>query len=188
MTGPAVPTVGFRPMTEADLPMVEAWLHAPHTQPWWVHATDYPEVVQAVRGEVAVEPWILLVDGRDAGYFQTYDVGYDEPYAAACATVGVGPGTAGMDYLIGEPGLIGAGVGTLAIGTFVDDVVFGRAPWVAVCAGPDPTNLASIRVLEKNGFRFAGVIDTQWGPEHLMVLTRTDWEGDGEGGDPNGDG
>jgi len=174
MTGPAVPTVGFRPMTEADLPMVEAWLHAPHTQPWWVHATDYPEVVQAVRGEVAVEPWILLVDGRDAGYFQTYDVGYDEPYAAACATVGVGPGTAGMDYLIGEPGLIGAGVGTIAIGTFVDDVVFGRAPWVAVCAGPDPTNLASIRVLEKNGFRFAGVIDTQWGPEHLMVHTRAE--------------
>ena len=78
----------------------------------------------------------------------------------------------GMDSLLGDGGLIGKGVGTEAISRFVTDIVFGRAPWPAVCAGPDPNNLASIRVLEKNGFTFAGLIDTADGPEHLMVRQR----------------
>lgn len=165
-------TIAFRPMSEADLPMVAGWLHAPHTHPWWAYDVDYPAIEQAVRGEVAVEPWILVVDGQDAGYFQVYDVGHDPGYRAACARVGVDPGTAGIDYLIGEPALIGGGLGTLAIEGFVRDIVFGRGPWPAVSAGPDPANAASIRVLEKNGFRVAGDIMTEWGPERLMVRTR----------------
>ncbi|MFA5883844.1 MAG: GNAT family N-acetyltransferase [Acidimicrobiia bacterium] len=166
--------IGFRPMTPADLPLVEAWLARPHLRPWWP-AEDIVEITRAVHGDDPVEPWILGVDGRDAGYFQVYDVGSDPDYAAACAGVGAGPGTAGMDYLVGEPELIGRGLGTRAIARFVAEITFGRAPWPAVCAGPDPANGASIRVLEKNGFRYVGAIDTRWGPEHLMVLTRADW-------------
>lgn len=162
----------FRPMTADDLPLVRAWLDEPHVHPWW-SPTDYDtDVVPAVRGEEAMEPWILVIDGRDSGYFQTYDIGIDEPYRAACATVGVDAGTAGMDYMLGDAGLIGKGVGSAAIHHFVTDVVFGHGPWPAVCAGPDPANLASIRVLEKNGFVFAGDIATAHGPEHLMVRQR----------------
>jgi aminoglycoside 6'-N-acetyltransferase len=142
-------------------------------QPWW-RPQDLDEVTQAVGAEIAVEPWILVVDGRDAGYFQVYDVGCDAAYGVACASVGAGPGTAGMDYLIGEPSLIGGGIGTRAIAAFVAEIVFGRGSWPAVCAGPDPANAASIRVLEKNGFVFAGRIDTDDGPEHLMVRTRAE--------------
>lgn len=167
--------VDFRPMGADDLPMVEAWLRAEHTQPWWSYDVDYEEIAQATRGEVPVEQWILRIDGVDAGYFQVYDVAYDDEYRAACASVGVAPGTAGIDYLIGEPSLIGGGIGTRAVGAFVRDVVFGRGEWPAVSAGPDPANGASIRVLEKNGFRVAGDIDTSWGPERLMVLTRATW-------------
>lgn len=182
--GPAVePTVDFRPMTPDDLPMVAAWLRAEHTQPSWSHAVDYEEIAQAARGEVPVEPWILRIDGVDTGYFQLYDVAYDDRYRTACASVGVAPGTAGIDYLIGEPSRIGGGIGTRAIGAFVRDVVFGRGDWSAVSAGPDPANGASIRVLEKNGFRVAGDIDTPWGPERLMVLTRATWRRAGPGAD-----
>jgi aminoglycoside 6'-N-acetyltransferase len=167
------PAIGFRPMTAADLPLVERWLAEPHTQPWWP-PSDLEEITQAVHGEVGVEPWILLVDGRDAGYFQAYDVGSDEEYARACATVGVDRGTAGMDYLIGDPELIGHGLGTVAIARFVADIVFARGPWPAVCAGPDPANRASIRVLEKNGFRHVGTIETAHGSEHLMLVARNE--------------
>lgn len=171
-SGSPTPTVGFRPMTADDLPTVESWLRAEHTQPWWSYEADWEEITQAARGAVPVEQWILVIDGRDAGYFQVYDVGYDDEYRDACASVGVGAGTAGIDYLIGEPSRIGGGIGTRAIATFVRDVVFGRGPWPAVSAGPDPANGASIRVLEKNGFRVAGDIETSWGPERLMVLDR----------------
>jgi aminoglycoside 6'-N-acetyltransferase len=162
-------------MTEADLPTVEGWLRAPHTQPWWAYDHDFEEIARAVRGQIPVETWILQVDGRDAGYFQLYDVGRDDGYRTACASVGVVAGTAGIDYLIGEPQLTGGGLGTRAIGVFVRDIVFARGPWPAVSAGPDPENAASLRVLEKNGFRVAGDIDTAWGPERLMVLSRAGW-------------
>ena len=164
--------LNFRPMTADDLPLVRGWLEAPHVQPWWSPSDYDTDVLPAVRGDEAIEPWILVIDGRDSGYFQMYDIAIDEPYRAACATVGVDAGTAGMDYLLGDAEIIGQGVGSAAIDTFVTDIVFGRAPWPAVCAGPDPANRASIRVLEKNGFEFAGVIVTTDGPEHMMVRQR----------------
>ena len=113
------PTIAFRPMTEADLPVVEGWFRAEHTHPWWSYEVDREE--------------------------------------------------------IGEPSRIGGGIGTRAIGAFVRDIVFSRGEWPAVSAGPDPANGASIRVLEKNGFRVAGGIETSWGPERLMLLTRSEW-------------
>ena len=158
----------FRRMTEDDLPLVAAWLDEPHVKPWW-QPSDLNDATRAVRGDDPVEAWLLVLDGRDVGYFQVYDVAYDAEYGAACATAGVGAGTAGIDYLLGDPALIGRGLGTAAIGQFVAEIVFGRAPWPGVCAGPDPANAASIRVLEKNGFGFVGRIDTTDGPEHLML-------------------
>jgi aminoglycoside 6'-N-acetyltransferase len=161
----------FRPMAVEDLPVVTAWLQEPHVGPWWM-PSEIDDIARAVRGEEAVDPWLVVVDGRAVGYFQVYDVGYDAEYREACATVGVEAGTAGMDYLLGDPALIGRGIGTAAIGAFVRDVVFGLGPYPAVTAGPDPENTASIRVLEKNGFVFVGDIETHWGPEHLMRRSR----------------
>jgi len=159
--------LAFRRMTADDLPLVEHWLHEPHVGPWW-KVSDFDDVTRAMRGDDPVDTWLLVLDGADVGYFQVYDVGYDAEYRAACATVGVESGTAGMDYLLGDARLIGRGIGSMAIGAFVDDVVFGLGPYPAVTAGPDPKNAASIRVLEKNGFVFVGDIETHWGPEHLM--------------------
>ncbi len=59
----------------------------------------------------------------------------------------------GIDYLIGEPDLVGGGIGTRVIGEFVKRA-WDRFPGaVGVLADPQPTNTASCRVLEKNGFR-----------------------------------
>ena len=165
------PDLSFRRMTADDLLLVEAWLQEPHVGPWW-KPSEIDEVTRAVRGDDPVEPWLLVLDGNDVGYFQVYDVGYDDEYRAACASAGIEAGTAGMDYLLGDAGLLGRGIGTAAIGRFVDDVVFGLGPYPAVTAGPDPANAASIRVLEKNGFVFVGDIATTDGPEHLMCKMR----------------
>jgi RimJ/RimL family protein N-acetyltransferase len=161
----------FRRMTVDDLSRVEAWLQQPHVGPWWV-PSEIGEVTSAVRGEDPVEPWLLVLDGEDVGYFQVYDIGYDDEYREACAGAGIEPGTAGMDYFLGDADLVGRGIGTAAIGRFVEDVVFGLGPYPAVTAGPDPANAASIRVLEKNGFVFVGDIMTTDGPEHLMCRQR----------------
>ena len=45
--------------------------------------------------------------------------------------------TAGIDYLVGEPGHRGRGVGSEMIRVFVDEVVFGRHPdWSYAAAAP----------------------------------------------------
>jgi aminoglycoside 6'-N-acetyltransferase len=163
--------LAFRRMTADDLPLVRGWLEEPHVGPWW-KPSEIDDVTRAVRGEEPVETWLLLLDGREVGYFQLYDIACDDAYRAACATVGVAPGTAGMDYLLGDPELIGRGIGTEAIKHFVEDIVFGRNEYPAVTAGPEPRNAASIRVLEKNGFVFVGTIDSGDGPEHLMRRER----------------
>jgi aminoglycoside 6'-N-acetyltransferase len=164
-------TIEFRRMTADDLPLVGGWLDEPHVGPWW-KPSDFDDVTRAVGGDDPVETWLLALDGRDVGYFQVYDISYDAEYRAACATAGVEPGTAGMDYLLGDAALLGRGIGTAAIGRFVADVVFGLGPYPAVTAGPDPENAASIRVLEKNGFVFVGATETRDGPEHLMRKMR----------------
>jgi aminoglycoside 6'-N-acetyltransferase len=163
--------VTFRRMTADDLPLATAWLQEPHVAPWW-EPSEIDDITRAVRAEEPVDPWLLVLDGRDVGYFQVYDVGYDAEYGAACASIGVEAGTAGMDYLLGDADLIGRGIGTAAIARFVEDIVFGLGSFPAVTAGPDPKNAASIRVLEKNDFVFVGDIETHWGPEHLMRRAR----------------
>ena len=158
-------------MTADDVPLVAGWLDEPHVGPWW-KPSDLDDITRAIRGDDPVETWLLVVDGRDVGYFQVYDVGYDAEYREACATVGVEPGIAGIDYLIGDPALVGRGLGTEAIKRFVEDIVFGLYPYPAVTAGPDPKNAASIRALEKNGFAFVGAIAPSYGAEHLMRRER----------------
>lgn len=163
--------VSFRPLTEPDLDLAVGWLHEPHVMPWWRPA-DAADIVGAVRGEEPIDPWLLVVESTPVGYFQTYVLGDHPEYATACATVGVGPGSSGFDYLIGDSARLSQGLGTLAIGRFVHELVFGLHGAEVACAGPHPDNRASLRVLEKNGFSVAGDIVTVDGPERLMVLHR----------------
>jgi RimJ/RimL family protein N-acetyltransferase len=159
--------LSFRPIdTEADLALAKAWLLEPHVALWWK-----PDDLDDLED---IEPWLLLVDGRPAGFFQTVDIDADPHYAAACAGVGVGPSAGGLDYYLGPADLLDRGIGSLAIGRFAREVVLGRHPhWVAACAGPDPANGRSRRALEKAGFELAGRIEAEDGPEDLMVLRRT---------------
>ena len=60
--------------------------------------------------------------------------------------------SAGIDYLIGEPGLCGHGYGTAAIALFTA-LTFRRYPQArAVVAAPQQDNVASWRALERAGF------------------------------------
>lgn len=76
-----------------------------------------------------------------------------EDYATWYGELDEAKDTIGIDYMIGEPDLVGRGVGTRVIGEFVKHL-WDRFPGArGVVADPQPTNTASCRVLEKNGFR-----------------------------------
>jgi aminoglycoside 6'-N-acetyltransferase len=62
------------------------------------------------------------------------------------------PEAVGVDYAIGEPHLLGRGIGTAMLWAWVRSARHRYRDVSTYFAAPEHTNLASLRVLEKVGF------------------------------------
>jgi aminoglycoside 6'-N-acetyltransferase len=148
--------VELRPLVAADLPLIERWLHEPHIARWWLTASTVARELDDIRAYLAGAPFEVLVAETRAtpiGWCQWYRW-HDDPEEAA--ELGVEPGDVGIDYGIGEPSAVGRDIGTLMIGALVARVR-RLAPGVAIVVEPDAENVASRRVLEKNGFELVDI-------------------------------
>ncbi|HJQ43287.1 MAG TPA: GNAT family N-acetyltransferase [Jatrophihabitantaceae bacterium] len=151
----AADAVALRPLVENDLPLVEAWLRQPHLARWWLTASTVDDEIADIRQYLDGEPFEVLMvelDGVPIGWCQWYRW-WDDPDEAA--ELGVGPDDVGIDYGIGEPDVIGRGIGTALIAALVAHV--RRHTPAAIVVEPDALNAASRRVLEKNGFELVDV-------------------------------
>ncbi|MFC5746221.1 GNAT family N-acetyltransferase [Actinomadura rugatobispora] len=150
--------ITWRRLGEPDFPLLRRWLEQPRVARWWHHETS-PEAVArdfgpAVRGEEPSEDFLALLDGRPFGLVQRCRLAdYPEYLADLAAITEVPEGALSIDYLIGEPDLIGRGLGPRMIRAFVertwDDHPGGSSIIVPVVAA----NRASWRALEKAGLR-----------------------------------
>lgn len=173
--------VTFRVFTDDDLPLMHRWVNEPGVVRWWEgDDVSWDGVVAdygSGRGDLTTEHWIAVVDGRDTGWIQCYPADDSPQEAADWRPFGIDPSTTGgIDYLVGEPGDRGRGVGSAIIAAFVDQVVFGRHPaWTAACAAPYAANEASWKALHRAGFHLVGRLPQDGdpdGPAHLMAITR----------------
>jgi aminoglycoside 6'-N-acetyltransferase len=168
--------VTFRPLTDVDLPMLHHWLNEPGVVRWWEGDDVSWEGVVRDYGSAATdaaEYWIASVDGTDVGWIQCYPTAEEPEECEPWWALGVDRSAAGIDYLIGDPGDRGRGVGSAMIRAFLAEVVFGLHPgWSQACAAPYAANVASWRALEKAGFRFVGIVEDKDGPCRLMVADR----------------
>jgi aminoglycoside 6'-N-acetyltransferase len=156
-------TYQFRPMSGADLPLVRAWLNAPHVAEWWGDAQEQFELVRGDLDHPAMDQFIVMTKDRPFGYIQCYDPGAWPP-----DPFGVQPqGTCGIDQFIGEPDMVGCGHGSAFIRDFVDGLVAGGVP--RVLTDPDPNNKRAVRAYEKAGFIPERLVDTPDGLALLMV-------------------
>jgi aminoglycoside 6'-N-acetyltransferase len=161
--GNASPAFGFRPLAESDLGFVATWLKTPHVARWW---GDFDEALAEIRDHIAsatVRPYLILMDGRPIGYIQDYDIHAEEDHPYRDQPVGA----MGIDLSIGEPELIGKGIGPLAIDAFVRKLFAEGAPCVVI--DPDPDNAQAIRAYEKAGFREFDRRTTIYGPAVMMA-------------------
>jgi len=149
----------LRPMTEDDLAAVDDWLRLPHVARWWTPNTTATAEVAIYRRRISRASrsrTIMLTvqdDGHLIGWCQWYCWA---DYPAEAAAMGACDGEVGIDYAIGDPAWIDRGVGTRLIALLVADVR-RQHPGAGFLVGPDATNIASRRVLEKNGFELVAV-------------------------------
>jgi aminoglycoside 6'-N-acetyltransferase len=142
----------LRRMGEGDLSLVETWLRDPEVARWYLAATTIEDELDDLRlcigGKERTEVLIAVGPSGPIGWCQWYLCDYYPDHAAG---VGAAPGDAGIDYAIGDPASRGRGVGTDLIATLVS-YIRQRHPHAGVITDPEASNVASRRVLEKNGF------------------------------------
>ena len=152
--------------TAADYELLVRWLNEPHVRQWWDPDAP-PATAETVRADyraytkagAATTACIIESDGRPIGYIQCYPWSGDEEYAR---TVGLDlvEGEWGLDVLVGEPDMIGSGVGSRAVELLCEHVIRDRgAPSVALVT--EATNTRAHRAYQKIGFSVVGeVLDT----------------------------
>ncbi len=153
--GPAdIASIDIRPLTREDYAGTIAWQSMPHVSRWW---TDHARTVEdmeaqygkALDGEDPTRLWVVEINGRDCGFMQDYRVGDHPEYALLTAQ----PDAISVDYLLGDPHLVGKGVGTRVLWTFLERVVApAYREATTYFAAPDHRNQASRRMLAKVGF------------------------------------
>jgi aminoglycoside 6'-N-acetyltransferase len=153
----------FRPMTEADLPLVRVWLSKAHVREWWGDPREQLALVQDDLDDPAMEQFIVATADRPFAYLQSY-----EPSAWPEGGLGDHPkGTRGIDQFIGEAHMVGRGHGSAFIRVFTEDLLRAGVP--RVVSDPDPENGRAIRAYEKAGFIRDKLVDTPDGVALLMV-------------------
>jgi aminoglycoside 6'-N-acetyltransferase len=163
--------IAFPPLTEADLPLVEEWLRREHVARWWRDdiGESIAEYRRALEGRERTDHYLIQVDGRPVGMIQTYLV---SDYPEWEEVVQVGAGVAGVDLMIGEADMIGAGLGPRVLAQFTRVVVFARTGVDAVVATVEEPNRRSWRAFEKAGFRHVRDVEEDGLPHRVMRLDR----------------
>lgn len=143
-------------LTPADLPLLKRWLEEPHVHQWWNHETDDYALERdfgpVMRGEEPSEDLLVRLDGRPVGLVQrSRFADYPDYRDEVAALTEVPEGAVTVDYLVGEPGDTGQGLGTAIVRAVV------AATWTEV-AGAEcvivpvaAANRASWRALERAG-------------------------------------
>lgn len=162
----------FVPLEEKHLDLILHWLKEPHVKKFWRESESEAEVRAKYLGKKAKNIYGYIVE------LDSYPIGYIQHYEAW--NVGAGwwpdskPGTYGLDNLIGDPKMIGKGIGTQMISKFIHDLLIpmrrDTCPVQEIIADPDPANLGAIRSYEKVGFHHVGMVPTPYGESLLLKM------------------
>lgn len=182
---PAQARITFRRFTRDDVPQMAAWLRDPDVSRWW--PTPAPEAVEeeygpCLDGRDPLELFVVMVDGHDAGVIQRFRFSDEREWHDILVAGGVDAGlledAIGIDYLIGEPGDRGRGVGTHMLVEFTADTFAAHPDVRRIVVTVLQENRRSWRALERAGYLqvWAGELDSpdpsDDGPEYVLVKGR----------------
>lgn len=152
--------ITFKPLCEADFPLLLKWLEAPHVKAWWdqdikwtlaLIQEKYANYVKGYKLEngvrKSISAHIIYVDMTPIGYIQIYNA-YDFPCSKLLT--GLPVSLAAFDVLIGEINYLKQNIGSRSIIQFLKEYA---CSYTHVFADPDKNNLSAIRAYEKAGFK-----------------------------------
>jgi aminoglycoside 6'-N-acetyltransferase len=151
-----MPALSLRPMRRTDLALMSTWLAAPHVSRWWGDDAD-PAAVErqygpSLDGADPAQLRIASLAGRPFGFLQWYLLADEPAYATELAPLlEIEPTDASIDYLIGEPNLVGRGLGR-ALVTAGCDEVWQTSASRRIVVPVHAANTASRRALLGAGF------------------------------------
>lgn len=150
--------LAFRRLRRADFDVLAEWLAHPHVERWWAHEFG-PEAIErdfgpTIDGDDPAEDHIVLLGGRPIGVIQYCRFAdYPEYVAEVESVTEVPQGAVSIDYLIGDPSVVGRGVGTAMIRAFVDRVWHSDPQASCFVVPVHAENEASWKALRSAGFR-----------------------------------
>ena len=167
--------IGFRPIRRGNFEQLRRWLGESHVSEWWGEPPDIAAVESTygpcLDGSDPTKVFLITLSGNPIGMIQTYLLSDNPEYEMAvrveCA--------AGVDLLIGEPDLVGVGIGTATLRIFLDQVGWPAYPHVLrYMAGPAERNERSRRAFRSAGFVHQRTVKVpgEDDPEAVMVLER----------------
>lgn len=162
-------TVGLRPATPADIPLLRSWERQPHVAAAGVGAWDW-EAELTPPGLPGHENLIAEIEGRATGFVQIVDPAHDpERYWGDLA-----PGHRAVDIWLGDARDLNRGFGTRILSAALARC-FSDASVRAVLIDPLTENTAAHRFYRRLGFRF--VEERRFDDDACSVfeLTRADW-------------
>jgi len=154
-------------MAHGDLADLSHWLAQPHVARFWCEPSEPDAVLErygpSLDGTDPTELFIVQLAGRPIGMVQRYLLADIPEWASTLDPTGaVDRAAAGIDYLIGDPAMVGRGIGSAAI-DLLSAGIFERYPEVGmIVVAVQQENLASWRALERTGYRrlWAGQLDS----------------------------
>jgi len=149
---------------DRDADRLLAWLAQPHVARWW---GDAGRAMRHAR-ECAPESHALIVaDEAPVGYLCWGRLSAEE--LAEADLGGLAGGLVDVDILIGEPALVGRGVGSRALELLLERL--REDPSVSLAGlGTSASNAHAIRCFEKAGFRLHREFqDPEWGACKYLV-------------------
>jgi aminoglycoside 6'-N-acetyltransferase len=168
--------LSFRPITDADVPRLVAWLRDPEVGAWWHGLSEtYDEAFvheHVLHAGDFVTQAIVEVGGGPIGFQQWYPLA-DEPETLLEYGLSAADAAYGIDQFVGESALHGRGLGTRQVSSVAHWLLSPDGPGARrVFTDPVVENARAIRCYEKAGFAKVRVLSDH---EELDGEPRDSW-------------
>lgn len=142
--------ISFKPLTQEDFPQLVLWLNKPHVQKYWdrlnwtiakVKAKYEPRI-----NNKDIRCYIMQLEKQNIGLIQIYDA---YKFLRSRPLVGLPKKLGAIDLFIAQEGVLGKGVGAVALDLFIENY----ADFEYILVDPQKDNIAAIKTYQKCGFK-----------------------------------